>query len=131
MGRHARYGGTVLTSRCFSGYRTAGSLADRQGRRKIKGLPGTLLTSETSVELSVNLATPRQFVEVKDSEAARQVLQLRQNAVLGTGCRARPVTITLSNEEALIKEVSLNSGQKLDNILIPSARPPATTEIQS
>jgi hypothetical protein len=73
-----------------------------------------LLTSETSVELSVNLDSPRQFIEVKNSEAARQVLQLRQNAVLGTGSRARPVTITLSNEEALIQEVSLNAGKRED-----------------
>lgn len=42
---------------------------------------------------------------MKDSEAARKVLQLRQNAVLGTGNRARPVTVTLSTEEALVLEV--------------------------
>lgn len=70
------------------------------------------MNSKTPAELSIDLASLCQFIEVKDSEAARKVLQLRQNAVLGTGSRARPVTITLSNEEALIKEVSPKDGEK-------------------
>jgi hypothetical protein len=47
-----------------------------------------------------------QFVEVKNSTAARRVLQQKQNAILGNGARARPVTITLSTEEELVEEVS-------------------------
>ncbi|KAJ9096371.1 hypothetical protein QFC21_005192 [Naganishia friedmannii] len=57
------------------------------------------------------------FIEVKDLVAARSILQHRQNAVLGTGSRARPVTITLTTEEKLVEELRPDSRSEIMGLL--------------